>query len=641
MSAIVGISFLDGQPVPRQVLRRMLATLAHRGPDGEGLWSAGAIGLGHRLLWTTPESLQETLPRVNVRGDLVISADARLDNRDALLTSLDLPRYPNQEIPDSQLILAAYERWGERCPEHLLGDFALAIWDHRAQTLFCARDHFGVKPFYYFYRPDRVFAFASEIKALLGCPDLSCRLDELRVADYLSRNFEDKAITFHQEILRLPPGHRLTVGVKGMRLSPYWEPDLSVEVRLRSDAEYAEAFREIFAEAVRCRLRSAFPVGSMLSGGLDSSSIACTMRQLLGGDASPRPHTFSAIFPSLPAADLRKIDERRYVSSVVALGGVCPHYVLADRLSPFTDLERVFRHMDEAIFAPNLYMHWALYKAAQQQSVRVLLDGIDGDSTVSHGFEYLTELARLGKWRTLYSEASALSKRSKAFRPPRRVVWQLGFSPLVPEYARGLWRILRGHPAPRGVAHSVIKPDFARRIGLTERTHALLKHAAGPARTSREQHWGGLRSGLFPYALELADKAAAAFAVEPRYPFFDRRLVEFCLAIPASQKLHQGWTRIVMRRAMTGILPPEVQWRFDKANLFPNFKRRLWDSERTTLEEVIVKDPQTIAPYVDLPRLRGVYQRYAARPTQADDEALTVYGAVVLALWLRRSGMAM
>lgn len=621
----------------------MVATLAHRGPDGEGVWSEGAIGLGHRLLWTTPESLQETLPFSNARGDLVISADARLDNRDALLAALDVRaahQRPSQEVSDSQLILAAYERWGERCPEYLLGDFAFAIWDRSARALFCARDHFGIKPFYYFYQPQTAFAFASEIKALLCLPELSWHLNELRIADYLVRNFEDRTITFYQGIHRLPPGHSMTVSRKATKPQPYWAPDLSAEIRLSSDAEYAEAFREIFTEAVRCRLRSAFPIGSMLSGGLDSSSITCTMRQVFSGDTARRPHTFSAIFPSLPATDLRQIDERRYVSSVVAMGGVCPHYVLADRLSPLTDLDRIFRHMDEAIFAPNLYMHWALYDAAHQEGVRVLLDGIDGDSTVSHGFEYLPELARLGKWRTLYSEAVALSRQSKAFSPPRRIVWRLGFSPLVPEFARAMGRILRRHPAPIWGVHSVIKRDFAQRIGLTERVQALLRTDARPARTPREKHWHGLRSGIFPYALELADKAAAACAVEPRYPFFDRRLVEFCLAIPPNQKLHQGWTRVVMRRAMTGILPPAVQWRFNKANLFPNFKRQLWDSERETLEEVIVRAPQAITPYVDLARLWDIYQRYVAQPMQADDEALTIYGAVVLALWLRRLGGA-
>jgi asparagine synthase (glutamine-hydrolysing) len=157
-------------------------------------------------------------------------------------------------------------------------------------------------------------------------------------------------------------------------------------------------------------------------------------------------------------------------------------------------------------------------------------------------------------------------------------------------------------------------------------------------RSAREQHWHGLTSGLIPNALELADRAAAAFSLEPSYPFFDRRLMEFCLALPPEQKLHQGWTRVVMRRAMTNILPVEVQWRTTKANLSPNFKRRLFDCERERLDEVILNDPQVIQEYVDLPALRAAYHRYLSQPT-SDDDALAVYGAVTLALWLRRTGL--
>lgn len=155
MSAIAGIYYLDGQPVDPADLGRMLETLAHRGSDRVGVWSEGHIGFGHRMLWTTPESLQEQLPLVNQTGDLAIAADARIDNRDELIAALGLMDRPSDKITDSQLILAAYEKWGDRCPEKLLGDFAFAIWDGRSQRLFCARAPMGVKPFYY-YRSSRL-----------------------------------------------------------------------------------------------------------------------------------------------------------------------------------------------------------------------------------------------------------------------------------------------------------------------------------------------------------------------------------------------------------------------------------------------------------------------------------------------------
>src|SRR3989454_9825112 len=280
----------------------MLARLAHRGPDGAGVWSGGAVGLGHRLLHTTPESLREHLPLASGDGTLVLTADARIDNRGELLAALGR----GVEATDAELILAAYERWGERCPEHLLGDFAFVIWDARRATLFCARDHFGVKPFYYYHAPGRLFCFASEIKGLLALAEVPRRLNETRVADYLVPLLEDKVITFYQDILRLPPAHRMTVTRQGVRIEQYWALDPEREIRMKSDADYAAAFREIFTEAVRCRLRSAFPVGSMLSGGLDSSSIVCVARQLLAQDGGETLHTFSPVFD-----DVREGGERR------------------------------------------------------------------------------------------------------------------------------------------------------------------------------------------------------------------------------------------------------------------------------------------------------------------------------------------
>jgi asparagine synthase (glutamine-hydrolysing) len=637
VSAIAGIYFLDGRSVSCVDLERMVETLAHRGPDGKGIWNEGCVGLGHRMLWTTPESLEEKLPHVSQTADLALTADARIDNRDELTAALDLTDCPRGEITDSQLILAAYEKWDEHCPEKLLGDFAFAIWDRRRQRLFCARDHLGLKPFYY-HRSSRAFVFASEIKALLSLPEVPRRLNEIKVADHLAGMFEDREITFYRDIFRLPAAHSMTVSPAGTQVRPYWSLDPKRELRLRSNEEYAERFRELFTETVRCRLRSAFPVGSLLSGGLDSSSIVCTARNLLSDNRGGRLHTFSAIFPSLPEADLRRIDERPFIEAVLATGGVEPHYVHADRLSPLTDLDRVLWHEDEAVLAPNLYMHWALYGAARQQGVRVLLDGIDGDTTVSHGLEYLAELTYRGRWKTLLTEATALSRKSTASFTPRRVVWEYGLKPLVPRPAALLRQVCRGHTRRLTAISPIINPAFARRIGLVSRVQTLLRSRSRAARSARHAHWNGLRAGLVPAALEMADRAAAAFALEPRYPFFDRRLMEFCLALPPDQKLHQGWTRVVMRRAMANILPHEVQWRIGKANLSPNFQGRLLDYDRALMDEIILYDPSLIEQYVDVPTLRRVYERYISQ--QTSKAALVVYGAITLALWLRKGNLA-
>jgi asparagine synthase (glutamine-hydrolysing) len=611
----------------------MVDNLAHRGPDGAGAWSEGSVGLGHRMLWTTPQSLREKLPLVKGSRDLIITADARLDNREELIVALGLGGRPREEVADSELILGAYERWDERCPERLLGDFAFAIWDRRRQEVFCARDHMGVKPLYY-YRSDRAFVFASEIKAILCVPGVPRRLNEVRVADYLVTAVEDKEITFYQGILRLPPAHSMTVNREGISKRSYWSLDSSREVRFRSDQEYAEAYREVFTEAVSCRLRSAFPVGSHLSGGLDSSSIACVARELLESDGDRQLHTISAIFEDLP-----QCDERPFIGAVLDQGRLEPHFVKdADLLSPLANLDRVLWHEDEPFVVAHLTMFWSLCRAAHQQGARIFLRGDGGDNTVSYGLTYLRELALMGRWMTMATEIHGLCRHSH-FSPcsPWSLLLRYVLRPLAPEPVRRAWRMLRRRNRPPWAVDTVIRLDFARRVGLAERYQTLERAHMSPARTLREEHWLDLTGGEHAAWLEVCERISAAFSIEDRYPFYDRRLLEFCLALPPEQKLNKGWTRVVARRALSGTLPKEVQWRSSKGNLSPAFHRGLLTADRVFLERVISEDLQLIEPYVDVAALRETYHRYRLEPTNA--AGFTIWNAVTLAFWLRQTGL--
>jgi asparagine synthase (glutamine-hydrolysing) len=678
MSAIVGVYSLDSRPAKRSDLERMTATLAHRGPDGEGIWTEGPVGLGHRMLWTTPESLREQLPFGNGAGDLVLTADARIDNREELIDRLGLhPRAPGP-ITDSELILAAYERWGENCPEALLGDFAFAVWDSRNQALFCARDHFGVKPFFY-YASGRTFAFASEIKAIFCLPEVPRRLNEVRVADYLVSLFADKAITFYEDILRLPPGCRMTVTRDGTRLASYWELDPSRELRLGSDEEYAEAFREQFAAAVRCRLRTVFPVGSLLSGGLDSSSVTCMARRLIAGNNGPCLPTFSAVFDAVP-----ECDERPFIGAVLAQGGYEPVVVPGDQHGPFGDLEQILWFEDEAIYGPGLFLSWVLHAAARDRGVRVLLDGHDGDATVSHGYGYLNDLARSGRWLALAIEAKGLARLYR--ESPGRLWWhyvrQYGALPTPAAPGTGYPTAQQvERPAPRWCKDAVaglggrswelgaraqraasyrlrrwrrcpaarsplplgatVHPDFRQRIGLAERFRAARPDPAGGTLSARTEHYQTLTDGAQTFGLELLDRAACAFSLEVRYPFWDKRLVEFCLALPPEQKLNRGWSRVVMRRAMAGILPEKVRWRSDKTDFGPNLARGLRTFERDRLDRAILGDTCVIEPYVNLPVVQEIYRRFVAGDVRANPhDVFAIWRVASLALWLRYSEVA-
>lgn len=623
MSAIFGFCYLDGRPAEQPDLERMMERLAHRGADGSGIWQDGSVGLGHRMTWTTPESLSERLPLVGRAGELAITADARLDNREELISLLGLTSRPAGDLADSEVILAAYERWGEACPERLLGDFAFAIWDARRRMVFCARDPMGVKPLYY-HHSNRLFVFASEIKALHCLPEVPRKIDEVRIAYHLARLYDEPSMTFYEDVFRLPAAHCLSVSPAGVRTRRYWAPDLSKQIRFRSDQEYAEALRDVFAKAVRCRMRSAFPVGSMLSGGLDSSSIACMARNVLRESGGQLLHTFSAIFPNVAALD-PKIDERRYMNAVLATGGFEPHWFTADEHCPVTDFHW---QGDEPIPHPNLYMDRGMFEAAHAHGVRTVLSGHDGDSTISYGYEYLYELLLSGRWLTLNRESDAVARRLRR-GGRRRIVWRFGVQPLLPNL-----RVF-GRNEPLWGPNTGISDDFARRVRLAERAKAM---DGGLSWNSRRNHWRSLGSGLNVYVMELFDTVAAPLDLEVRYPFSDRRMVELCLALPASQKLQRGVSRSVMRRAMAGILPTEVQTRLDKAVLSSNLRTKLFGAQRELIERVI-RGAADLEQYVDRPALLAAFQRCAARPEDraVDDDAFSIFVATVLGLWLDRA----
>ena len=452
MSGILGIYYRDGRVVTRESVSQMTEILAHRGSDNTGIWHSESVGFGHCLLWTTPESLLEKLPRVARTGNLAITADLRLDNREELIATLDFDVSRSAEITDSELVLAAYQQWGEDCPQRLLGDFALAIWDRGRQQLFCARDHYGIKQLYY-YCSDTLMVFATEIKALVCLSEVPRRLNEVKVADYLLSLFEDREISFYQGIFRLPPAHCLTVTQNRVRSQQYWSFNPDKTIHLGSDAEYAEAFNELFTAAVRCRMRSNFRIGTLLSGGLDSSSITCVTRNLLDPQRQSILPTFSAIFNRVT-----ECDERSYIDAVVARGGIEPHYVEGDNVGPLTDWSRMMWHQDEAYYAPNLFLHCELYRAASQQNVRILLDGFDGDTTVSHGISYLAELAKAGNWLYLILELRGLSRNFE--RSPWQLLWRHGLEPIIPPKLRRIRRKLASLSQPSQNPSLQLRADF-------------------------------------------------------------------------------------------------------------------------------------------------------------------------------------
>lgn len=668
MSALAGVVLLDGAPVNPAGLTAMIESLAHRGPDGSGMWTDANIGIAHRMLHVTPESLCDIQPRLDKAKDLVVAADVRLDNREELCDLFGIDSSLRSTLPDSALVLSAYRRWGEDFPAHLLGAFAILLWDARRQSLLLARDPFGIKTIYYHYQSGRRFVCASEIKALFSYPGVPKRLNEVRIADYLSSLVEDKTLTFYDQIEQVPAAHVLTVRPEGMRLREYWALDPEREIRYERDEDYAEAFRDVFTEAVRCRLRSAFPIGSSLSGGLDSSSVTCMASRLLRSQGRGL-HTFSAVFDELP-----ECDEREYIRTVLHQEpNLTPHFIALDQKRALGEIEDLLEWNDQPLFVRNAFLWTNKYARAQELGIRVMLDGEDGDTIVSHGEAYLGELARAGEWEAFAQSADGLMRHFADYDPRLKslldryvtpylaelrrrrawgemaqalygihrhldqAVWPLlrthVVKPLAPEPLKQLSRIVRGrdpNPPPPGsvkdrLNQKLLLASFAENVGLEARK-AEMHGRYAPTTTLREAQWQGLTmSSAWPY--EEVGKIAAAHHMEGRHPFHDRRVVEFCLALPPEQKLKGEWPRWILRRGMEGILPPAVQWRIGKSSLGANFQRSLIEFEKDRLDDLLIHDPSAIAPYVSIPFIQKAYTHKVAN---------YVWPAAVLGIWLRR-----
>ena len=297
-------------------------------------------------------------------------------------------------------------------------------------------------------------------------------------------------------------------------------------------------------------------------------------------------------------------------------------------MSPLSNLTKMLQHEEEPFYAPNLYMYWGLYEIAKGLNVHVVLDGTDGDTTLAHSLVYLTELTQKRQWGTLYKEIKGLSEKSK--RPFRKYLWQHSIKAFAPEFIRKAWRNL--HERRRAeIDWGILNPSFLRNSNISIDLKTMLNKGIGSLQNSRLVHHSLLTSGMVTRVIEIINRAAAAFSIEPRFPFFDKRLVEFCLALPSNQKLYRGWTRIIMRRAMANILPEIIQWRAGKTDFYPSFRQGLLDYGRESLQEIIGNESEIIGNYINKTALKERFRGFFLQGSIEDAD--TVWKSVVLAKW--------
>ena len=563
-----------------------------------------------------------------------VSGEARLDNRGDLFRALDVDPGLRSRTTDLMLILRAYERWGDACASKLLGDFAFVVHDDRIRRSFGARDHLGVKPFYY-RASERGLGFATSASAIPENDGLPLELNEARVADVCVSELEciDLTSTFYRGVWRLPPGHRLTCTAGRVMVAPYWTPDPSHEIRLGTDAAYAEAFREIFTEAVRCRLSG--PAASMLSGGLDSSTIVGYARMILQADNGPALTTLSAM------TDDPGCEESRHIRAVLDLPGLDPIAIGLDDVGAFRDQIDAFVASMEEPFDGSMLIPLLLYSEAARRGFGAVLDGVDGDTVASHQPDILAHLLRSGAWGRAVREARGISRFYRGTYDPWSAASRLlavnvsrAFAPRFVRAAALPFRRRSGLRA--ALADSIISRDFAARIDVAGRLRELWAHRnLHPACPPRERQAREIAHPQIGAALERYHRVAATQRIEARHPFFDKRVVEFCLALPWDQKVRDGWSKRIVRRASAGLLPDEVGWRRGRwVRLGWRFLTAVVEQSGEFLARELSSDMSELAPYVDLAKVRAQYDRYRSGDVNA---AETIWTAAILSSWLRKT----
>lgn len=594
MSAIAGTWSFEGSVNSVETASRMLRALSIYGPDSTAQYSNGPIAMGRCLLRLLPEDSFDCQPLSSPEVTALV-ADVRLDNRQELIEELRILN--GAEMADSGILLEAWRRWGKGCLHRLIGAFAFAVWNAQERELFLARDHMGERPIYYFCSSG-MFAFASMPKGLQALPQIGAEVDEDYVANYMALAFMPIEQTIFRRIVRLPSGCALTVTPGKAEVSRHWSMEAVPPLPRASDEDYLALLRERFDAAVRARLRTTGAIAAELSGGLDSASVAATAARLLGAEGRGL-----TAYTSIPRSgfhahesDHHFEDEGPAAASVAALYPNMHHVLVDSSSATFLDIldHNEFLY-DHPCYGPtNEVWGNAIMAQAQAGGATVLLNGSCGNSTFSYyGTPALSEWFRRGRWGTLAAVAWQLRRggsiSSKSIL--RSALW-----PSLPFWFR-TWT----DPHMRGFSldYCVLRPEIVRAMDLRRR-------ALRDLNTFSPGGHGQLANMLLLGDVSDANIASqAGWRLDYRDPTFDRRIVEFCLAVPLEQFLRGGQLRSLARRAMADRLSPSTLARTKRGLQSADWYMSLSSLRREMLAEVALLEGSPLASrMLDLPRMR-------------------------------------
>ncbi|MFI5145388.1 MAG: asparagine synthase (glutamine-hydrolyzing) [Ignavibacteria bacterium] len=555
MCGISGIFNINGAPVDEQKLIKMNELIHHRGPDGQGVFVDNNLGIGSNRLAIIDLRKIADQPMYDASGRYVIVYNGEIFNYVEVRAELVAKGYKFNNNSDTEVILNAYIEYGENCLEKLNGMWSFAIWDKQERKLFCSRDRYGIKPFYY-YKDNNIFIFGSEIKQLLylGVPKIP---DEEIIYDYLVFNFIDHTEKcFFKNIYKLPAGHYINASDKTFEVKRWY--NLSTEKDNHTESkQLISKFGEMLHDSVRLRLRSDVEVGSCLSGGLDSTSIVCLMHDILKEEnKTANQKTYTACY------DDKEIDERKYVEEVIKQTSSTKYYLFPDSNELLEDFDKLVYHQDEPFNSSSIFSQWCVFKKIHETKIKVVLDGQGSDEILLGYFSFFPFFLK----RRMINPISFLNEYFRGIATS-----QLGFSKFSANFAYFNTPFIR-YKHVKNEALKVINQDF-----LNSFDRKGLFHRMNGAKNLEINRLANLWNISLPSLLRYEDKNSSAFSVEARLPFLDHRLVELIFSLPFQLLIKNGWTKYILRESMKNKIPDDIRLR--KGKLAFSVPQKRWFGE--------------------------------------------------------------
>ncbi len=595
MSGICGLYRTNNDFVNQNEIQKMTDSIASLGPDGAGSWSSKCVGFGHRAFHLTEDSVNEVLPYFDPISKLAITTNCRLDNRSELCNRFGIKNEPG--ISDSFLILHAYKQWGKECPKYLLGEFAVAIWDENQQELICFTDHTGQRAIYY-YHDEHLFAFSSQINALHTLKDIIRKpnLERIAADGNIGYLLEQPEITWYKNIFSLSARTLLSVTNKKVQRQIYWQPDIHQRIHFTSEEEYIEAFQALFTTIMHNKLRSHCPVVTLHSGGLDSSAITAMASKILHTE-NKRLTALSAV---LPAEYQGSATDEQYYVQLLQKPNLQIQHITDTWRGPFDGLDDPDYFMDGPNKSSRYYLYRAFTTKASAQGARIILDGCFGEKGPSfHGNGYFAELLLTGRWHTLLKESylhTNLYQRSWIKFACRELV-----IPLLPVGLQAKINLRSDIYFSQQL--SFIKPDLRKtytcnKLYQNERKNFNAQHPNH--RLHQYQNINYLDS-TSSHSVHDNDGRPIHFS----YPYNDKRMLEFCLALPGNLKVRNGYKRYAIRSGMQGLMPDELRFRTTKEPFSPDFHDR-YNRQLAKAREYVTNVTKTplIEKIIDIERLK-------------------------------------